>query len=125
MKKIIATILSLFFLGIIKAQPLVSETQSTIQYPDKELELPEHIKFADLNKDNFLSLNEAKAIFDQYRDNQQKHLKNDLVDEVESAVIEFISYLEGIDCRDIKKSVASKRFIEVYYNNKFLNLHEP
>lgn len=85
-----------------------------------ENELPQTVRYVDKDKDGNITREEAKVIFDQYRDNLDKHLENEVVEEVESTVIELISYLEKINCNDIKKSIASKRFIEVYYKNKFL-----
>lgn len=85
------------------------------------MKLPNSVKFVDVNKDGILSYKEVKTIFDNYRTNQTKNLNNDVVEEVESTVIDLISYMEAIDCSDIKHSNSAKRFIEIYHNNKFSN----
>lgn len=98
---------------------LLTQAQDSTSLSIKKSVLPSTVKYVDIDGDGSISLYEAKIIFDKYRSNQDKHLNNDLVDEVESTVIELISHMESIDCNDIKYSLASKRFIEVYYKNKF------
>ncbi|PBQ33751.1 hypothetical protein CNR22_18845 [Sphingobacteriaceae bacterium] len=89
---------------------------------DDKMKLPPSIKYVDKNKDEIVSLEEAIVIFEHYLSNEARTLENDLTEDVESTVIDLISYLEGVSCSDIKRSVAAKRFIEVYYANKFFDL---
>ena len=82
---------------------------------------PSTVKFADPNNDHVITREEAKKVFDVYMNNPNKRLVNDLVDEVESELIELIDYLEGVDCDNIKKSPVAKKFIDMYYETKFIN----
>jgi hypothetical protein len=97
----------------------LSKAQNSIHEIPKFNSLPPTVKYVDVNNDDTITISEAKAVFDIYRNNLNRKLENELVTDVESTVIELISYLEGMECNDIKKSIASKRFIEIYYNNKF------
>lgn len=110
---------ALSFLFLLICGYAISQDSTSVK--NRFTELPGTVKYVDTDGDGIISLYEAKIVFDQYRNNQDKKLQNDLIDEVESTVIELITYLEGVDCNDIKKSIASKRFIEVYYKNKFFD----
>ncbi|MES2678685.1 MAG: carbohydrate porin [Bacteroidota bacterium] len=79
------------------------------------------LHYADVNKDRVISLDEAWTVFEKYHENTPSNMKNDLTDDVEATVIELISYLEGINCNDLKKTEAARRFIEVYFANKFFD----
>jgi len=90
--------------------------------PPKEehiYKLPSSIKYVDTDNDEFISQEEALVIFDQYLSNKARDLKADLIDDVECTVMDLIAYMEGVSCDDIKRTVAAKRFIELYYANKF------
>lgn len=89
--------------------------------PGDSFKLPPSLKYVDTNKDDIVSLDEAVLVFEQYLSNDARKIESDLTEDVESTVIDLISYLEGVSCEKIKKSVAAKRFIEVYYANKFFD----
>jgi hypothetical protein len=114
MKKTLLSALSLLLFNSFSAQTgsTMAKTTST---------LSPAIKYADVNNDNIVTLDEAKIVFESYQNFDDKKMKKDLAEDVESTVIELISYLEGVNCNDIKKSIASKRFIDVYYANKFFD----
>lgn len=80
------------------------------------------VSFVDTNNDGIITLSEAQVIFEKYQENFPKNSKDELTIDVESTVIELINYLEGVNCNDIKKSIASKRFIDIYYANKFFDV---
>lgn len=111
----------------IKAIYLISVTIISNRYNAQEnklnVSIPSSIKYIDVNNDNSISLTEAKIIFDRYQSEKIKKSPNDLINTLESNIIELISYLENIDCSDMKNSIDAKRFIAIYYYNKFRELN--
>ncbi len=81
-------------------------------------ELCSEIKHADIDDNDTISVKEASIIFTYYLSNPARNIRTDLVQDVESVVIDLISYLETINCSALKKTKGSKRFIELYYVNK-------
>jgi hypothetical protein len=112
MKKLIIAAIMLAAIKTVNGQNI----KSTNQIKRDTLET---IRCIDRNKDGVISLLEAQETFNDYRSNPTKVLNNDIVEDVESLVLDLISYLEGVDCSDLKKNPATKRFIEIYYRNKF------
>ncbi len=87
--------------------------------------LPTSIKFVDVDKNDTISLTEAKDVFDLYRNNPESKMINEVVSDVESIIVDLIGYLEFLDNKDFHKSLVSKRFIELYYNYKFVDFIDP
>jgi high affinity Mn2+ porin len=98
---------------------LINIATFAAQNAAKDFSLTSDIAYVDSDKDGLISLDEAYTIFDLYVNNSDHKLQNDLIKDVENTVIDLIGYLEGVSCSDVKGTSASKRFIELYYLNKF------
>ncbi|WP_317898028.1 carbohydrate porin [Aurantibacillus circumpalustris] len=112
-------LLFIFILGLGLTQQLKAETEPIGKY-----KLPLTLKFIDQNKDEVLSLEEARYIFDLYFADQTRVIKTDLIIDIEFLLIDLISYLEGKNYEEVKQNQAAKRFIELYYATKFVNYEE-
>lgn len=76
------------------------------------------VKYADVNDNDSVSVQEATVVFEEYLSNPAKNMETDLTKDVECVLIDLISYLETINCAPVKRTPATKRFIELYYIKK-------
>jgi hypothetical protein len=83
-----------------------------------KVKLAPEVKYVDANNNDSIVVEEAIAVFEQYLTNPSRNMKNELIEDVESVLIDLISYLETINCTVMKRTPAAKRFIELYYVNK-------
>ena len=85
--------------------------------------LPGNIEFSDLDHNDSLSKEEVRTVFQQYFNNPARNVPSELVSDVESVVIDLIGYLENVNCSALKRTEGSKRFIELYFADRFVATH--
>lgn len=115
MNLFIKTFIHLLFL-IVSRNGFSQVKDSSIFIREK---LAYEIRYIDINQDKSISKAEADSVFIHYLYNVNRELQEEIIYDVESVVIDLISYLENINCSNIKYTNGSKRFIELYYINKF------
>src|SRR4051812_5142779 len=103
------------FLVALSSQILKAQDTGTHPLPA----LPEQIRFCDLDLDDKLSKHEIRTVINQYFNNSARNVPSDLTTDVESVIIDLISYHEKINCTAIKNTAGSKRFIELYFLDRF------
>jgi hypothetical protein len=109
--------LATIFLLLILSQNL--KAQQTVPV-DSVPSLNSKLRFGDTDRNDTLSKEEVRTVLDQYLNNPARNVPCDLVTDVENVVIDLIGYLEKINCEALKKTAGSKRFIELYFVNKFI-----